>query len=811
MSDSTIGTQPPSAPTLAYYAHLAWQRLDPPVWDFFEGGAGHERTVAANLEAFDRIRIRPSMLSGVVEPRLATELFGHDWAAPIAIAPMAYQTLACPAGETATVRAAGHVGLPVIVSAFAGRPFAELAAHASAPLWLQLYCFRDRATTARLVARAEAAGFEAVVLTVDAPRLGRRLRDLRNGFRLPAGITPANLDGADGYADPASHALTEFDSTVDWDVIGRLRASTRLPVLVKGVLTGVDAGRAVEAGAAGVIVSNHGGRQLDGTVAALDALPGVVGAVGGACPVLLDGGVRRGTDVLTALALGADAVLLGRPVLHGLAVDGSAGVLHVLELLIEELTDAMVLGGVASTSGVPRDLTHEAPVSRRAAPPADLYAGVADPVMDTMNFLNEITVRHADAISFAPGRPYDGFFDTEQIFVYLRRYLDHLAAEGATPAQIRDAMFQYGPTAGQIRDLIAASLRAEEGVDVAPESIVVTVGCQEAMFLVLRAIMAGLDDVLLVSSPCYVGITGAARLLDVPVVPVDERENGLSTVDVESAVRAEIARGRRPRAVYVIPDHSNPSGTTMPLPARRALLDLAARYDLLVLEDSPYRLVSAGARVPALKSLDRERRVIQLGSFAKTVFPGARVGYVVADQRVTLPDGRSGLLADQLAKVKSMITVNTSSLSQAAVAGALLASDGHLADLNRDTSAHYGHAMRRTLDQLDRHFPAEARERLCVRWNRPSGGFFVTLRVGFPADNAALNRSAEEFGVIWTPMSYFYPAGGGEREIRLSISYLTDREIADGVARLARFVEAETARQTRESEQQEDGKGRLRR
>src|SRR3954471_4586983 len=327
--------------------------------------------------------------------------------------------------------------------------------------------------------------------------------------------------------------------------------------------------------------------------------------------------------------------------------------------------------------------THSGAVLRMA----DLHAGLADPVMDTMNFLNEITLNHPTAISFAPGRPHEGFFDTEQIFTHLRRYLDHLAARGRSPAEVRSAVLQYGPSAGVIRELIADSLRVDEGIDVPAESIVVTVGCQEAMFLALRALISGPDDVLLVSSPCYVGITGAARLLDAEVGAVAEGEDGLSCAGLEAAILAERLRGRRPRAVYVVPDHSNPSGVTTPLEIRHELLELAERLDVLILEDTPYRLVSPGAQVPTLKSLDQGRRVIHLGSYAKSLFPGARVGYAVADQPVLKADGTTGLLADELAKIKSMITVNTSALSQAVVAGALLASGGRVSELNKGAAA----------------------------------------------------------------------------------------------------------------------------
>ncbi|MFF1306286.1 aminotransferase class I/II-fold pyridoxal phosphate-dependent enzyme [Streptomyces sp. NPDC058307] len=778
------------------------------IWDFLAGGAGEERTLQANLAAFDRAWLRPRVLAGAVRPSTDTSILGRTWAAPVAVAPMAYHGLAHPDGEVATARGAGSAGVPLVVSTFAGRAFEDIAAAATSPLWLQVYCFRDRSVTRDLIARAESAGFEALVLTVDAPVLGRRLRDLRNDFGLPPGISPANLPFSD-FSSPGAHARADFDPALDWSVVEWLRSVSSLPILLKGVLTGTDAERAVEAGVDGLVVSNHGGRQLDGATASLQALPEIASAVAGACPVLIDGGIRRGRDVLASLALGADAVLVGRPVLHGLAVEGTDGVARVLGILIGELADAMTLSGTRTVADTGPDLVHTgerlpAP-SKRPAPAAipaaagpcevrkeELHGSVSDPVLDTMTFLNEITHRYPKAISFAPGRPYDGFFETEQIFTHIRRYLDHLAESGSTPEQIRDALFQYGPTSGRIRELIADSLRKDEAIQVPPEAIVVTVGCQEAMFLALRALIPGPDDVLLVSSPCYVGITGAARLLDIEPTAVEEREDGFDCADLEAAIRAERLRGRRPRVFYTVPDHANPSGATMPLQARHALLELAAREDILILEDSPYRLVSPGRQLPTLKSLDTRRRVVHLGSFSKSLFPGARVGFAVADQQVVDRTGATGLLADELTKIKSMVTVNTSPLSQAAVAGMLLASGGHTSELNKETAAYYGRAMQATLEQLEKCFPPEDRAAASVRWNKPTGGFFLTLNVPFRADNAALIRSAEEFGVIWTPMSYFYPQGGGEHTLRLSVSYLTQDEIAEGIARLAQFVISES-------------------
>jgi len=425
----------------------------------------------------------------------------------------------------------------------------------------------------------------------------------------------------------------------------------------------------------------------------------------------------------------------------------------------------------------------------------DLHGSVSDPVLDTMNFLNEITSRYPKAISFGPGRPYDGFFDVEQIFTHIRAYLDHLAAEGNSPAQVRAAVFQYGPAAGRIRELIASSLLEDENVDVPAEAIVVTVGCQEAMLLVLRALIAGPEDVFLVSSPCYVGITGAARLLDIDVTEVEEREDGFRCADLDAVIRGELAGGRRPRAFYVVPDHSNPAGTTMPVETRHELLELASRHDILIVEDSPYRMVSPAPHLPTLKSLDRAQRVIHLGSFSKTAFPGARVGFAVADQPVTDAAGRTGLLADELAKIKSMVTVNTPPVSQAVIAGMLLACQGRVSEFSLEAAAHYSNVMKTALHQLDLCFPEQHRAALGVRWNTPDGGFFLTVHVPFLADNAALARSADDFGVIWTPMSYFYPHGGGNHSIRLSVSYLSEEEITEGISLLSRFIEAEARRQ----------------
>ncbi|QKW22914.1 PLP-dependent aminotransferase family protein [Kitasatospora sp. NA04385] len=424
---------------------------------------------------------------------------------------------------------------------------------------------------------------------------------------------------------------------------------------------------------------------------------------------------------------------------------------------------------------------------------ADLHGSLSDPLLDAMTFLNEVTGRYPDAVSFAPGRPYEEFFDPADIPKHLETYLHHLRAErGLTEAQVRQEVFQYGRTKGLIAPLIARALAADEGIDTDPEALVVTVGAQEGMLLVLRALCAGPDDVLLVSAPCYVGVTGAARLLDLTVHPVPEAgpDGGLDPEALAAAVRDLRAAGKRPRACYVVPDFANPSGASMAEPARRRLLEVAEESGVLLIEDNPYGFFgrTAAAR-PTLKALDGDRgNVVYLGSFAKTCFPGARVGYVVADQRVAGGAG-TGLLADELAKLKSMTTVNTSALSQAVIGGMLLDGGLRLRDANEPARGFYARNMDTLLAALETAFQGVPG----VSWNRPDGGFFAVVTVPFRADARALDACARAHGVLWTPMDGFHPGGGGERQLRLSCSYLTPEQITDGVRRLAAFVRERAA------------------
>jgi isopentenyl diphosphate isomerase/L-lactate dehydrogenase-like FMN-dependent dehydrogenase len=351
---------------VADYERLAEDALDPGAFGYFAGGAGDERVLRENVAAFARLRLRPRVLVDVAETTTATTVLGTPVSMPLLVAPTAIQRMAHPDGEPGTARAAAAAGTIMCLSTLATATPEEVAAAApGAPRWFQLYVFRDRGITRSLVERAEAAGFGAIVLTVDAPRLGRRERDLRTGFRIPPEITVPSFAAAAGGWEGATplDILSLVDPTLSWRDLERLVADSPLPVVVKGVQTHEDAALACEHGAAAVVVSNHGGRQLDDVAPTLELLPEVVEAVEGRIEVLVDGGVRRGADVVKALALGARAVLAGRAVLWGLAAEGERGAARVLELLREEVELALALCGCPSPAAVTP--AHVTPVRSR--------------------------------------------------------------------------------------------------------------------------------------------------------------------------------------------------------------------------------------------------------------------------------------------------------------------------------------------------------------------------------------------------------------------------------------------------------------
>jgi isopentenyl diphosphate isomerase/L-lactate dehydrogenase-like FMN-dependent dehydrogenase len=346
---------------VADYAALAAERVDPKVWCYFEGGSEDEVTLRANVAAFGRWRFRPRMLVDVSGASAATTVLGMPVSMPLLVAPMAMQRLLDPEGELATARAAAAAGTLMCVSTITSSTHAEIAAAAGdAPRWLQLYVLRDRQRTLDHLAEARECGYSALVLTVDMPRLGRRERDLKLGFQIPADLVLPYVRGSDPSHEETMAQHFPTSASLTWSDLEWIAAAGSMPLVLKGILTREDAALAADRGVAAVVVSNHGGRQLDGAAAALDALPEVVDAVAGRCEVYVDGGVSRGGDVLKALALGAQAAFSGRAVAAGLAVGGEAGVRSVLSILHDEIELGLALLGCTSPGQVTR--AHVEPV-----------------------------------------------------------------------------------------------------------------------------------------------------------------------------------------------------------------------------------------------------------------------------------------------------------------------------------------------------------------------------------------------------------------------------------------------------------------
>jgi 4-hydroxymandelate oxidase len=344
--------------TISDFEELARQRLATMVYNFFAGAAGDELSLRRNRAAFDELLLSPRVLRDVSRLDTTLELFGTKLAYPILLAPTAYHRIAHPEGELATARGAGAAGAAMVVSALSNTTIEDIAAVATGPLWFQLYMQTDRSFTRDLVERAEAAGCATICVTVDTPVLGIRYREVRDHFGLPVGLERANLRGTRGatasHVDESGFYSDVLDAALTWEGIDWIRSFAKVPIVLKGILAPEDAALAVEHGVAGIIVSNHGARNLDTTPATIEALPRIVEAVDGRMPVLLDSGIRRGTDVIKALALGARAVLVGRPCLWGLAASGAEGVAAVMKLLRTELLAAMALCGLPTLAAIDR-------------------------------------------------------------------------------------------------------------------------------------------------------------------------------------------------------------------------------------------------------------------------------------------------------------------------------------------------------------------------------------------------------------------------------------------------------------------------
>lgn len=344
---------------VADYARAARGKLPKDVCDYYEGGALDEITLRENTAGWEKLKLHYRVLAGVGPRELDATVLGQSISMPIVIAPTAFHKLACREGEVSAAKAAKASGTLFILSSLSNTAMEAVFAQAASPRWFQLYIYKDREITRALVQRADAAGAEGIVLTVDAPGLGTRERDMRNQFTLPDGLCVENLSPLGKGKMPevcgsglAAYVRDNFKSDLSFDDLDWLCSCTKLPVVVKGICRADDARRIADHGAKAIVVSNHGGRQLDTAPATCEVLPLVVDAVGDRCEIYVDGGIRRGSDVLKAIALGARAVLIGRPILWGLCVGGENGAAHVLEILRRELDEAMLLCGCTKLSDI---------------------------------------------------------------------------------------------------------------------------------------------------------------------------------------------------------------------------------------------------------------------------------------------------------------------------------------------------------------------------------------------------------------------------------------------------------------------------
>jgi (S)-3,5-dihydroxyphenylglycine transaminase len=415
-----------------------------------------------------------------------------------------------------------------------------------------------------------------------------------------------------------------------------------------------------------------------------------------------------------------------------------------------------------------------------------LRSSLADPLLDVMNFLNEVVLRYPDAVSFAPGRPSERFFDVEGSLGQAALWVESRAtASGASERAIWNDLGQYNKTNGIINDLISRQLAADEGIAAPAESILVTTGCQEGMAILLLGLIDPAGDALLVSDPAYIGVPGLARILGLTLIPIPTGERGLDPEAVARGIAEARRMGRRPRALYDVPDFNNPLGTRMPVEARRELLALAREHEMLIWEDNPYSMFSYdGPPLPTLKALDEHGVVVYMGSLSKTLFPGLRLGYLVADQQVLLPGGQRVPLAAELSKIKSLTTVNTSTVVQAIAGGILLAAGGSLRPLVAEKLPFYRANRDRMLACLEASLGGVDG----VRWNRPEGGFFLSMTLPFEFTDECLTACARDYGVIVCPLRFFALTPGRERQVRLSFSYVDEERIAEGIDRFARFV-----------------------
>lgn len=404
-----------------------------------------------------------------------------------------------------------------------------------------------------------------------------------------------------------------------------------------------------------------------------------------------------------------------------------------------------------------------------------------------MNFLNEVAGDFPDAISLASGRPAEAFFDLERWLDAIPLYQREFAARrDLSYADAGRLLAQYGRTNGIVNELIAGQLAQDEGVRGRSEHVVVTAGCQEALALCLLSLCENRNDVVIARDPTYIGMTGVADLHGIEIVPLHSKEDGQLAAELEAVAETLRSQGKRARALYLIPEFDNPTGTVLSLEARQALLEVCAGQRIAVLEDNPYGMFRyEGARLPTLYEIDRAGCVIYLFTYSKTLCPAVRVGGALVPDTLFGDAAAARTLVANLGERKSFLTVNTSQLNQALIGGMLLAQQGTLHALIAPQLEHYRRNRDLLLAALEKEF---ADQRDVVRWNRPEGGFFLTMTLPFAFGQAEVLRCAREQHVIPMPLSFFSLSGTCQDSIRLAFSNVEPSLIGEGVARLGQFV-----------------------
>jgi DNA-binding transcriptional MocR family regulator len=406
------------------------------------------------------------------------------------------------------------------------------------------------------------------------------------------------------------------------------------------------------------------------------------------------------------------------------------------------------------------------------------------------SFLNDTAARYPRAISLVAGMPDESFFDVEGHMSALEVFVDYVSATtGKSKTAVIDWIAQYNSSRGLICDILAKYLACDEDIHVTSRDIMVTIGAQEAFAILVSTLCTGPNDVILMESPSYIGLSAAAKLLGFRTQSVSLANDGIDLEALENKLATVSAAGSRVKMLYTIPDYQNPSGYCMSVEKRLALLKLAKQHNFLLVEDSVYNSFSYNEeRNPTLKSLDKENRVIYVGSFSKLLFPGLRMGMIVADQKIRTKDGSVVPLMDELEKVKGAFTNNSPGITQAMLAGVLVREQFSLRQMNAPKINSYCQKRDALLAALNKFIQSYSDTWAAgISWNKPEGGFFIKISLPFDISNNDVLLCAEQYGVLFCPMAYFYLDGGGHNEIRLAFSKCTPVELEEGVKRLANF------------------------